>query len=446
MSPGGQGGSQTLTQLAVEFVTTGADALKAVIAAIQQQTAQLTSAVNAMAAQMTAGFQAVTARVGEVVAGLKQIDQNAQQASADTQMALGAIVLAVNKLGVQMQQQAGRMKDGLQTVKKQADDLGTAFGKLGNLVNAGLGIGVASIVGFAKQGMALGVQGQLLQLHFERLALTISGMFRPEIQKITDMVARFTDWLQRLSAAQRESIAHWAQGAAAALAVGVALPRVLAGVQALAGGFKALGAAMTGSLSATGIGALLPLIGLLAQALIGILVGTERGREALAKLGEATRKLAESFARLAESMHLESAFAALVDGISTAIERMAKLIEYTDTYINQLNEIATKKGGSAFSDFFTFGLNEKQRDLILRAMLGAGAAEEGKGKKTGSRAPDIGRSGGFESLTATYERIARASIGVRSPEDRAADTLDEMNRRMGDWDNLFRNPRPDVAR
>jgi hypothetical protein len=367
---------------------------------------------------------------------------------ADIQTAVGAVVLAINKLGVQMQES---LKRPVQEATQATDKLKESWGAVGSTINFALGAAQGVILGFVRSGLNASAMGQIFQLQMERLSLTIAGLFGPEIRKVMELVNRFTSWIQGLSQAQKENIVRWVEGAAAALAVGLVLPRVLAGVMALGAGIKALGAAITGSLASTGIGALLPLIGLVVQAMTAWLVGTEKGRSMLAQLWETLQKLSEAFSRLGKALHLDEMFAAFNDYLADS----ARLALATANAINQLAEAMgllskeqqkAQKPTQAQTFFDTLTLGPARRAAVGAAReLGLLAPEKtGEEKKRDMLLP---RAGGFESLEATYQRIARASVGALSPEEKAANNLEEINRQLAQGINVnVNNPRPEIAR
>lgn len=469
MSPGG-GSGQPLAQLVVEFVQKGQealgqslDALKAqtdkvaagldqlgqqLAASMQQaqaQTQQTVGAVNRLATVtvqgaklMAGGLSAVGAAVGQLGAKLDALSGHAQAATkatagavdrlhasvnqhaADMQMAIGAVVLAVNKLTLAVTSSAQKTKEKTAEAKKPVDDLGASFTHLGQMVNVALGAGVASIGGFIRQGMALSVTGQIMQIHMERLALAMSGLFRPEINKVIQGIERLTSWLANLSDRQREHIAGWLKAGAAALVMGLALPRVFAGVQALIGGFRALGAAISGSLASTGIGALLPLIGLAVQGITMLLVGTEGGRAALARMGEACARLGRVLGDLAEKLHLQDALEGVGAGIGVLVDATAEWVKQLTKAIELLDKITAGKGSTLLGDAIKASITP----------FGGMLNQDTKKKKPPDRSSDLHRAGGFENIEDTYRRVALAASKVgsagKSPEEKTADNTEPV--------------------
>ncbi len=72
----------------------------------------------------------------------------------------------------------------------------------------------------------------------------------------------------------------------------------LGGLVAVAGGVRAVTAAILGLEASTGIGAFVPLIGLAVSAIAGLVIGTEKGRDMMARLWAALAPLGEAFGKL----------------------------------------------------------------------------------------------------------------------------------------------------
>lgn len=426
MSPGGGGAGGTLANLVVQFTLQGKEELQKSIADVQNQNAALGNAFQASALKMQVSVQTVTKSIQ---------DTQSQTQKTLTQVSVSINALADNtaKQNAKMQ---GAMKDTAEKTKdaaKQAVNLGEAFAKAANVINLALGAGVATIGGFVRQGLAMGAMGQVLSFQMERLALTITGLFRPEIQKGTELVSRFTDWINHLSDAQKAMIARLVEGAAAFGVVNLILPRLVGGIGAVIGAVKALTVAvMTGSI-ASGIGAILPILGTIASAMTFLLVGTERGRALLGRVAAALKPILDLVSELAAkySHEINDAIDATVGALALIVEGTVEIVHWTAKWVERLN--------------MALGVMEKmaEKAVLLRGVLAVALGPFGivfdelrkigaglGGGKHGSRGMESRRTGGFEDLKHTYERIALASLratsGARSPEERTATATEAM--------------------
>lgn len=380
MSPGGSS-SVNLSDLVVQFVLKGKDELKAGVAQIQQGVAGFASAVGEMASKMVAGMVNV----------------------------------------------AGKLMDAA----GKAKDLGAAFEKAGTAINVALGAGTAAIIGFARQGLAASGMGQVLSFQMERLALTIGGLFRPEIEKLLSGIQRLTDWINSLSDSQKKAIAYWVEAGAAALAVGAILPRIVAGIGAVIGAVRALGAAIAGAEAATGIGAILPILGLVAEAFTVLMVSSDEGRTALGEIFGAFKELAAAAKELWDVLEMDSIWQGLVTGLTTVVHWVAQLVKWVADLIKKFNELTGGTAGKVLG--WMAAALVGPLGLIGKAIHELNGETEKK-EKPGSRSMLPPRTGGFEDLGAAYKRIAvaslRATSGVKSPEERTAAGIEEANKHL----------------
>ena len=423
MSPGGSGGgSQNLANLTVSFVLQGQQALQQAIAAVQQQTQQVMGAVQALGSQLAGQMAAVQSKVAAAGAAIGQLAKATAAGAAEMKSGFDRLVTAVGQFHFDFLNRADAVNKKTGEMKKGVEGLGAAFEKLGHTVNLALGAALAPVANFVRQGLAAGAMGQVLQFQMERLALSISGLFRPEIERVIGAVEKLTGWLSRLTEAQRATVARWVEGAAAALAVSLIFPKVAAAVQGLAAAFRGL-------LASTGIGSLLPVLGLVAQGLTAILVGTEKGRDAIYRLGEAIKPLGDALADAFKALGPDLQVA--LDGTIETIRSLSVVIQGVAEQVRGLTAALDRLSGSegTLGKLWKYGtpagLITVVSEQFNRALEQAGLLQPAKPQtEHGSRAPDLRRPGGFEALEATYRRIAQASVratsGARSPEERTA--------------------------
>jgi hypothetical protein len=355
-------------------------------------------------------------------------------------------------------------------------------------------IGFATITGtiggFVRAGPASSAMGEMLSFQMGFLARSIAGLFTPEIQKAIELVQRATNWFRQLSDRQRENIVHWVEGALAATAVGMILPRLIAGFSAVVAGLKAVTGAMLGVQAASG--GVLPLVGALASAFVGVEMGSEQGRQSLGKLFESLQRIVKSIGPVLDDLAkaLQPIIDAVVDVVTPAIDALAAAMKQLGT--ETLSTII--RWGIAGATFMTV-LSLVPRIVngimavvnALRAMavaqtvvnaltgvgwvniaaaLAAGAAMAGtlaaltpdpnkaKGKDADKAAQNrrgelAQRFGGFENVDRSWERIAEQSIKVFGQKDVAEDQLDATNKGneiLGEIADAVKGQQPSVRR
>jgi len=162
--------------------------------------------------------------------------------------------------------------------------------------------------------------GQQLGFQMGQLSRQIAGLFTPEIQRATRFVQSLVDWMRSLTDTQRANIVRWLEAGAAAAIVAMVLPRVVSGVMAATTAIRALGLAIASGLSATGIGALLPLIGAIVSVVTALVVGTEAGRGALGRFFSFLSDVAAGFGRV---------FGPILTGIVGLVNRLTDAFDST---------------------------------------------------------------------------------------------------------------------
>lgn len=334
-------------------------------------------------------------------------------------------------------------------------------------VTQGLNALRGSLEGLVRQGTSASAMGELLHFQMERLGRTMSGLFRPEIEKAVDLVRRLSDRIAAMTSAQRTSLAHWLEAGAAFVFVTSVLPRLLSGLSLLAG-------------LATGSAAPLAL---LARLLAATAIGSEVGREGLGKLFAALSRLfvavAAAAGRLAKG--LAPMVRILADLVVPAVDFVAQAVRLLDsdvgktvarwaafyagfalfmglvprvvsgiisivTAVGRLTKAlvtmqAVAGGPKAWANLAA-GVAAAATTLLLLKKLEVEEKEEGR-----TEAPR--RAGGLESFDQRFERLARASVnasgGARSPEEQQVTLLEQISGGIGDVVRAIREQRPAVA-
>lgn len=440
MSPGGAGGSQPLANLLVQFQLAGQAELEKALAASKQGVEALATSVGQFALHADTSFRGIIKGIQEEKAERETLRQKFLQ------MGVAADQVAAHVDAYQKAQAAALVQLERATEKaaregeKNARELAASWTAVGTAINTSLALGTGAIAGFVRQGMAAGIQGQFFQIALERLSLAMSGLFRPELEKLLGLIDRVTSYLSSLTDAQRGNLARWIEGAAAASALGLILPRVLGGVQALAGGFRALQAAITGTLSSTGIGALIPLLGLAVEGMTALLIGTRGGRDALSRLAEPVAALGKALQDLGQQIQLN-------ERLEEAGRAMGELVVATAKLVSELARV------NAQLDRIGLGMGTALRNATQLATANAFmhflAGPEPPKRPEADRGSDIRRAGGFEDLGATYRRIALASSrvgGGKPPEERTADATERSETILDLIRRAVESPRPEIAR
>jgi phage-related protein len=293
MSTGG-GGGQALADLFVQFSLQGQQALQQALTGIRQDVTKLHDGLNAFGQAATAGFTSAARLLSPLAPLISRLDV----ALLDAQGSLATL------------------QRGFQGVADAA--------------RIGFGVVVGSVGGFVTAGLHASALGEVFSFQLEKLSRTIAGVFRPELQKVVDLVTQFANWLNNLSQAQKASIAHFLEGAAAALGMALILPRIVAGVQALVGAVSTLTAALSAGLAVTGIGPVIQALGLLLSLFAGLLAGTAAGRSALSGLWQALQPLAKAFGELWQAIQpvfesLSKAAAAFVQALAPVLAAVVRV-------------------------------------------------------------------------------------------------------------------------
>lgn len=328
-----------------------------------------------------------------------------------------------------------------------------------SLAQSALGGVIGKIEGLVRQGLAAGIMGQQLNYWFERLALSAAGLFRPEIQKVTELVQRLVNWLGQLTEKQREQIASWIKAGAAVLAVSIMLPKFVAGIELVIGAVRGLTAAIDVALSSTGIGALLPIVGALLASFVATGAGAAVLQGGLSELWEMFKPLVEVFQEAAKEVFplLQPVFAAaravvgalvpimkiFMDVTKSLGTAMVPLYEALGKLIFVLLKIAEPllKLWAILQKFVAWIVDKLARALnwVMDVMLGilqllglaTGKEFEFKIKETKvkpSRDTEVPRSAGFSSIEDVYFRVAAKSVQLTSGKSDAQRQLEEQQR------------------
>lgn len=228
----------------------------------------------------------------------------------------------------------GAVNAALGSVQKQAAAVQAGLNAAAAAVESSLGRVTAALEGWARAGLAGSVEGDRLAFSMTQLARSIGGLFRPEIEAAGAALDKVTNFIRSLTPEQKEMIARWAEAAATGVAVALVLPRITAGLQMVVGGLRAVTGAVVGLLSGTGIGALLPLLGFAASALISFFAASEVAKGGFGKLADTVGKFLDAIGGA-----LGPILEKLGDWLAAAWKAAAPLIEVVVDLVGRLGKV-----------------------------------------------------------------------------------------------------------
>ncbi len=296
----------------------------------------------------------------------KQLDALAKVGKRGVQGGgMGGTTKAAEELNAELDKNQGK----LDVMSKQLQNIGH-FATLGFASITGI------IGGFVRQGLAGTVQGEQLSLAFERLSMQIAAVFLPIVEKVTGWIEKLVDWFRGLSGAQQDQIMRWVVTVATVLLAVTAYTKVIGILAVLASAYEKMKVAQIGFNLAT-----LNFIGLVAAvagAVYAVNTAWDEGQDAVDRWADhAVEKVSET-QRAIQGMvdHLKSIWDWLGD--ATGLSPM-------------------RSGVTSF---------------------------EAERKKVEKRRDVMKAGGAIESLEATWNRIAQASVKLgrtRTLEEQLAD-------------------------
>lgn len=423
----------------------------------------------------TSGVEDLIGKLGEVkgeLEKLKAASEKVGQAAKRDLSVLTLVVAGVTRAAPAAAAGLAALVPALKQVREGAEQIA----KVATYAFATLTVGV---LGFVRAGVGASAVGEVLSFRMGELSRSIAGLFTPEIQRVIDLVQKATSWLRALSNEQRANIVHWVEAAAAALGMAIVMPRVITGIQALVGALV--------SVLTVGTGGLLPLLGQMASLFVAVGVGGMVAEqqfapflELLSALSELLKELAVAFVPVAVSVAeiLTPAVRGLttwlkslnVETITTAIRMLAAVgafaavISIIPKVIAAIKAVITVMKALTLAQIIQKAMSGPAgwAQLALGAAIAAGAIgaavatfnsldpdkmAKGAANKAalkggaGNRGELMPKLGGFESLTAAYDRIAQASVkaglGKGTPErqlDEAVKTNEKLDKLIGKTD------------
>jgi len=421
-----------LAQLFIEFTTKGIDGVNSAIDALKNRTGQLKDSVAMLGGETEAKFRLASQLLEQTVGSkMRQaVEQNTAKLLAEA-MHLRGLTVATAGAFLQTTKYAVAL-DVLSQKLDATKDAATSFAlKTG----AAFAVVSAPVGAFVRSGLAASALGQVLDFQFQRLGLTIAGLFRPEIEKVSQGLRQTLTWLQGLTAEQKESIAYGLKFAAVFTASAAAMPFVVSGLGSIVTGVKTLTLATLGLKTAAA-----PLTPVFVG--LSVILGAVAAQTDVLDWFASARNAVEFLTSPAAKLTLEIvAGVTAFYGVVTVMPKVVAAITLLKNAVTSLNTtlIIQKalSGPTGWAQLATGAVVAAGAVYALNSALDGTA--KGIGKVADRRGALAGITGGFQDADAAYKRVAEFSVkvttGIRSVQEdirdntrRAADAADKTNR------------------
>lgn len=219
------------------------------------------------------------------------------------------------------------VQQALAGVQQQIQNVAAGATAFGQVAEAAFGRAKIALVGVVTAGIAASSTGQVLHFQMEQLSRTVAGLFSPELLKLSQLLRTVTDWFRNLSDAQREMVARFALGGAAALAVATVLPRLVVGLGAAVAAIRAVTTAMVAFNVSTG--GIVVAIGAIIAAFAAVGAGAQVVEGGLGKLFSSLQPIFEALSSVFQTLvtAFEPVLAVASKLFTVFAEVAAKLIE-----------------------------------------------------------------------------------------------------------------------
>lgn len=275
------------------------------------QAKQYAQEVTAGLARVFASLKSVTDGVAKVTDGLKRMAEAAKGFDALKGAGLSA---GLAKAG----ETAGRLRDGLAQTAAAGQ---AAFGMLQR-----------GVVGWVRAGLEGTAQAAMFGHHIQMMSRAIAAIFLPVIDQLVSAVQAVSQWFQNLTEGQQNLIARVTVAVGVFAAAAVVLPQVATAVGVVVAAVKGLSAVFAG---VTGIasGGILPILGLLAAALVAVVGASGDGAGALGGVGKTLGKLWEAVKPVVD---------AVGDALAGAFEEMRPALEQVGNALAQVGALVAE--------------------------------------------------------------------------------------------------------
>lgn len=351
------------------------------------------------------------------------------------------VLFHTNKISASMAQDAiGRITD---EATRRIDQQKTSLQELKFTSLGMFATGAYMVRGLTQTGFAGTGEEAVSQHYKQQLGRQFAGIAAPLKMENAGRIAELTDWFKKLNGEQQESIRNVAIFATSMTTLGVVLPRVVRGIQAMTAAQLASNAAgAAGGIGKTaGIGAGLGPLGMVGAVGISMLASTKEGRDALVEVAKAFEPAIKSLMDVVQEMR--PAIRTFADAVKELALLAGKLYPTSPEGRHVAGATAENVGAGPSWSFGLSGMralsalrnrfdptttNDPERRRQLEANRARWLGNDGylsflpQGIRNwfGNRPPQsssprsdvTGMPGGFEAIEQTWMRITEAATRV----------------------------------
>ncbi len=444
----------SLGTFAVDLKATGLEVVQAAFAGISAGMAKLAAGAAASGQQMTSAMRGAGAQIAGLSGSLsgpirRRLPQGGAQGaqiaglsgslSGLGQTAFAGVGGAFSKLSGQVQGGSALMGKSLVDATSGLAGLGGALGGI-----------AGKLEGYARAGLGVASEGQVLSLQFREISRQIGSLFIPQLVYASAKLQDLIGWFRGLSGEQQKSLGFWGTTVIGMTAVSTIVPRVTGAFAGMKASVRGLTLAFQGMRLAYlpllfGGGALAGLAGVAGLAVLG-----SKG----ASIGKVASGAADAGAKLA------SGFSAAGEAINQAATALGKVVNDSGDWLQKVLAIKGAVGETGHELTGLSAVYVHFRELsenLIGGMVGKAGGPQlqklmdafaGKSSPLGAfldrlagRQQDKGKRkelslalGGFESSEATWHRMALSSrqVPLKSHAEVTNEKLDGISTKIAD--------------
>ncbi len=371
--------------------------------------------------------------------------ESVQKAVGGIETQMEKLTEAIDDLDRTMLQTMDAMETRVTSVQAPVAHTSSSFTGLGRLITTAITAASASIAGMATAGLAMSATGQMMQFRMERLALTVGGLFRPEIMKVIDLIGKLTTWITNLSDSQKQNISKWVEIAGAAIVLARVFNPVLAILAAITGvtafqndeggmseTFKKLGDAANRLLEA-----LTPVADMIASAVTPVIIALA---DAISSLSTGTLEMVVKWGM---AIFVFSKVLTIATAVITAIKAM--------TVALWAENAALAVKAALTGNWVSIAAAVVAATAAVGAYYAVDAALSSAKDKKDKKKKDQGalpmQLGGPEGVGDTYNRIAQASRmvgGAKPTDEQQLEELQKLNASQEKTNQILGGAKPIV--
>lgn len=371
------------------ITTKGVDAFNAATGAAQKQMQGLESSGRKAGTGVAGGAQMAAA-------AMSALGKSAQATAAQISTAFNAALPAAMKFSQSM---AAGFGEAGEKAAASVNRIGEAAKKVGAGLSSAFTGAVGIIAGFATAGLAASAQGERLTFQMSLLSRQVGSLFIPVFEACINVIRKVTEMLQSLTGAQQKAL-----GATIALAVGVKLLMSASGLGLIVGVvttavavFQFFGDAISNAGTKAGIlGSNFSLLGGVLRELWGLT--KEFGSMVVSVFGGIGSAIAAVFTGI---MNVAKTVFSMIG--ATVRSEMMTIGEYISIQLARVRQLIKEiRSALTTAQIFVTG---KSAGIISNKPW-----EDGK-----DRQQLTPKSGGFESVTASFNRIQQSVMNSFDP-------------------------------